>query len=379
MVGKARNLCALLSAAIFFSVAAAAAPEINVPEKGLQFGEISVGAETSRTIQLLNPSASPVFIYSVRACCGAKASVSSMRIEPASFVRLTVSLKPAIPGRFSKQVEILCDDENNTVFTIPVTGEAVLSQKEKLSLHWIVSTVLLAGLADGFNPCAFSIVIVLAGILAAGGRGRKARLLGGLAFCASSFLTYMAMGMGLMHLVRAMEEMRLVHNILMAVLSCILFILAFLSVRDAFRYRKENVPSAIALQLPDCVKKLIRSQAEASWKGHAVVVSGFVCGFVVTLLDSLCTGQIYVPLVAFISNESADARPFWLLLIYNLAFIAPLVTLFVVSALGISSQRLSHWSKRNVFPSKIAMAFVFAALGALIMPRFGSFLAELIS
>ena len=41
---------------------------------------------------------------------------------------------------------------------------------------------------DGFNPCAFSIVIVLAGILAVGGRRRRARLLGGTAFCVGSFM-----------------------------------------------------------------------------------------------------------------------------------------------------------------------------------------------
>lgn len=46
-----------------------------------------------------------------------------------------------------------------------------------------LSSSVLAGVADGFNPCAFSIVISLAGILAVGGRKRRARVLGGWAFC----------------------------------------------------------------------------------------------------------------------------------------------------------------------------------------------------
>ena len=366
--------------ALFFSyVTAFAAPRLAVPKDGFELGEIPAGVQTSKTIELKNLSKSPLCIFKVRACCGAKATLSSMRIEPSSSAKLTLSLKPSVPGLITKQVEIVCDDGENSVVVIPVTGEAVEVYSENLASHWTVLTVLSAGFADGFNPCAFSIVIALAGILAAGGRTKKGRLLGGIAFSLASFLTYMAMGVGLMSALRAMDEMRIAHDVFMAALSTLLFILAFLSVRDAFRYRRLKEPSAIFLQLPDCVKRLIRSVAEASWSGSAVVASGFFCGFAVTLLDSLCTGQIYVPVLALISRESGGGvRPFALLALYNLAFIAPLITLFVLAASGASSDRLAHWSKRNVFPSKIAMAFVFVVLGALIMPRFGGFLAKLV-
>ena len=237
--------------------------------------------------------------------------------------------------------------------------------------------MFLAGLADGFNPCAFSIIIVLAGILAVGGRKRRARMLGGWAFCIASFLTYMAMGLGLMRLIRALESLRTVHDVVMALLSLSLFVLAALSVRDAFRYRKEKVPSAITLQLPDKVKRLIRVVAETSWSGPAVVVTGFGCGFLVALLDSLCTGQIYVPIIALISREMEAWRSFSLLAVYNLAFIAPLIVIFILAAKGADSERMSRWSKRNVFPAKIAMGAIFALLGVLVSPRLGGFVVDL--
>lgn len=44
--------------------------------------------------------------------------------------------------------------------------------------RWTLPTVVLAGIVDGFNPCSFAIMISLAGILAIGGRKRKARILG---------------------------------------------------------------------------------------------------------------------------------------------------------------------------------------------------------
>ena len=358
---------------------ASAAPRLIVPPEGVAFGEIPAGEAAEKAIELRNVSSSPVLISQIKGCCGADAALSTMRIEPMSGATLKVSLKPTIPGEFSKHVRILCDDPECPVVVIPVTGAAVEIPSTNISSQWTFLTVLLAGLADGFNPCAFSIIIVLAGILAVGGRKRSARMLGGWAFCTASFLTYMAMGLGLMRLIRALESLRTVHDVVMALLSLSLFVLAALSVRDAFRYRKEKVPSAIALQLPDKVKRLIRVVAETSWSGPAVVITGFGCGFLVTLLDSLCTGQIYVPVLALISREAEAWRSFMLLAVYNLAFIAPLIVIFILAAKGADSERMSRWSKRNVFPSKIAMGIVFAILGVLVLPKFGGFIVDIIA
>ena len=354
-----------------------AAPRLIVPPEGVAFGEIPAGEAAEKAIELRNVSSSPVLISQVKGCCGADAALSTMRIEPSSGATLKVSLKPTIPGEFSKHVRILCDDPECPVVVIPVTGSAVEIPSTNISSQWTFLTVLLAGLADGFNPCAFSIIIVLAGILAVGGRKRRARMLGGWAFCIASFLTYMAMGLGLMRVLRVLEGLRLFYDIVMTMLSITLFILGFLSVRDAYRYRKEKVPSAIALQLPDKVKRLIRVVAETSWNGPAVVVTGFGCGFLVTLLDSLCTGQIYIPVLALISREAEVWRSLMLLAVYNLAFIAPLIVIFILAAKGADSERMSRWSKSNVFPAKIAMGFVFVILGVLVLPKFGGFIVDL--
>ena len=39
----------------------------------------------------------------------------------------------------------------------------------------------------------------------------------------------------------------------------------------------------------------------------------------------------------------------------------------MLAAKGADSERMSRWSKRNVFPSKIALGVVFAALGVLML------------
>ena len=377
-IRKALPLFALSCLCCFPALSALSSPRLAVLPEGVAFGEIPAGEAASKSIELRNVSTSPVAVSRVKGCCGADAALSPMLIGHHASATLTVSLKAMLPGEFSKHVQILCDDPESPAYTIPITGTAVEGLSPNHASRFTLPAIVLAGIADGFNPCAFSIVIALAGILAVGGRRRRARMLGGWAFCVGSFLTYMAMGLGLMRALRALKSLRTVHDAVMAALAIALFVLAFLSVRDAFRYRRAKEPSVITLQLPDRVKKLIRAVAEASWGGPTVVVAGLGCGFLVTLLDSLCTGQIYVPVLALVSREPGAWRSFALLAVYNLAFIAPLVAVFMLAANGADSERMSRWSKRNVFPSKIALGFMFAVLGALVLPNFGARLAELV-
>ena len=74
-----------------------------------------------------------------------------------------------------------------------------------------------------------------------------------------------------------------------------------------------------------------------------MVGTGLVCGVVVTLLDSLCTGQVYVPVLALLAGEAGwSLRAIVLLALYNLAFIAPLVAVFVLAAFGAGSERMAR-------------------------------------
>ena len=352
-----------------------AASRLAVPPEGVAFGEIAAGEAAAKSIELRNVSQSPVAISQVKGCCGADASLSTMRIEPSAAAKLSVSLKAMLPGEFSKHVRILCDDPGSPVVVVPVTGVAVEGRPTAAASLWTLPSVVLAGIVDGFNPCSFAIMISLAGILAIGGRKRKARILGGLSFCAGTFVTYMLMGLGLMQALKVLEGLRVVHDIVMALLALSLFVLSFLSFRDALRFRKIPVFSVVTLKLPEGVKVLIRKIAMESWSGPAVVLAGFGCAFLVTLLDALCTGQVYVPVLALISREPGAWRSFALLALYNLAFVFPLVAVFVLASKTTDAFQMAKWSSRNVIPAKIALGFAFAVLGLLVFPGLAERLA----
>ena len=372
-----KKLC-LSVGLVSFAFVVSATPRLEVPAAGVALGEVEAGEALSGEVAVRNVGDSPLHVARVKACCGATATLSAMTVEPNATAILHVDLKPQLPGEISKSVHLFCDDPKDPVAVVPVTGTVrESSDGGNVVSRFRLATIILAGFVDGFNPCAFSIVIVLAGILAVGGRHRRARLIGGCAFCLGSYLTYMLMGLGLMRVLKELDGLSVVRDVVMGLLSASLFVLAFLSFRDAVRYRRQKVPSAITLQLPTRVKSLIRLVAETSWSGSAVAVAGVGCGALVTFLDSLCTGQVYVPVLALLAREPEAWRSFALLAVYNLAFIAPLVAVFVLAAKGADAAQMSRWSKRNIVPSKIALGCVFAILGILLLPAPFTRLGEL--
>ena len=85
------------------------------------------------------------------------------------------------------------------------------------------------------------------------------------------------------------------------------------------------------------------------------------------MLESVCTGQMYLPTLVFMSREGGGLRAWGLLLLYNVLFVVPLFAVFLLGASGVRSQRLADWTRRNVVPAKLLLAAVFLVLAALLL------------
>jgi hypothetical protein len=227
--------------------------------------------------------------------------------------------------------------------------------------------VAIAGLADGLNPCAFATIVFLTSLLASGGRRGKAVFMGGLAFCFASFVTYFLIGFGLLSALRRLEGLVMVRFIVEWGTVAALMILGALSLLDAWRYSRTGDAGSVRLQLPKGVKQRIRRFALNRWGGAAVFGTGLLCGAGVTLLESVCTGQMYLPTLVFMSREGGGCRAWGMLLLYNVLFVVPLFAVFMMGAFGVRSQRLAVLTRRHVVPSKILLAAVFFALAAFLL------------
>ena len=227
--------------------------------------------------------------------------------------------------------------------------------------------VLVGGIADGVNPCAISTLVFLISVLSmARVRGRHL-LLAGAAFCVASFLTYTAIGFGLLRALHALYYFGTVRRAVDLVLIAVLAVLAFYSFRDALRFRKSHRAGDVALQLPAKVRLAIHRLLRAGLGRRAQVGAAFLIGAAVTALETVCTGQVYVPTLTLIAKSGAGVpRAVSLLLVYNLMFILPLLIALVMTYNGLKLAKLVRWSVRSVVLSKLLLGAFFLGLACLV-------------
>ncbi len=228
-----------------------------------------------------------------------------------------------------------------------------------------VLPVLAGGLLDGVNPCAFTTLIFLLASLALAGRERREVLLIGSLFTLAVFATYFAVGLGLFAALRAAVAFPLVSRIVRWALVAVLAVFAGLSARDAVLASRGRA-SDMTLQLPGYLKRRIHASIRTRVRSTALAASALGLGFLVSVFEFACTGQVYLPTLAYLSRLG-DARAMPLLAVYNLGFIAPLVAVFAASWAGVTSRGLTAFFQRHLVAVKALLAVFFAGLAVLTL------------
>jgi hypothetical protein len=232
-----------------------------------------------------------------------------------------------------------------------------------------ISTIALAGLADGVNPCAFTTIVFLLSAMGYLGRSRRQILLVGLSFTFAVFVTYLLLGIGLMAAVKHFSVRSGVSQVVTYAVAAVALGLAGWSFFDGVRtLRSGKVPRA-ALGLPKSIKAAIHWVIRVGLRSPYLVLGSLVVGFLVSLLESFCTGQVYVPtiLVMVRAGGPGRARALGLLVFYNIMFILPLAAIMVAAYCGVGSQRLGQILRDHLAAFKFAMAALFAGLAAVLL------------
>ena len=227
--------------------------------------------------------------------------------------------------------------------------------------------VILAGLIDGVNPCAFATIIFLVSVLAISQKRRRDLLAVGLTFTAGVFITYLLVGLGALRLLQLASTFRIVGMVLYGVFAASCFVLAGLSARDYVLARQGRLHD-MSLNLPDSLRERIKGRIRAS-RG-AFVGGAFVSGLIVSLLELACTGQVYLPTISFVVGiPEMRAYAVAYLLLYNVVFVVPLLVVLFLTAYGVSAVRFQDWFVKNAAKTKLFMVFLFLLLGALLISQ----------
>ena len=225
--------------------------------------------------------------------------------------------------------------------------------------------VVLAALIDGINPCAFATILFFISYLTISKRPRRALLVVGLLFSLGVFVTYLAIGLGAMSLLRLASKVRVLGLILFGIMGAGCLVLAGLSLRDYLLARQGRLKE-MTLTLSDSARDKIKKRIRVA--SGAVAGAAFVTGIFVSLVELACTGQVYLPTISFVIGipEMRSYATAYLVL-YNLIFIFPLILILFLAVYGTSASRVQDWFVRNVARTKLIMAIIFVILGALLL------------
>ena len=228
-----------------------------------------------------------------------------------------------------------------------------------------IPAVLAAGFLDGFNPCAFALLVLFAtftltlvnAVTASGSPTAEARrrLLGaGSLYVGAVFVTYFVIGVGLLSFLGWMGRDHLVAR----VASVIALGMALWMLKDVFL--PGVGPSMMA---PSGTHGRMRRAMERGGLGGMLLA-----GVLVGICTVPCSGAMYLQITAVLHASGGGLTGLALLALYNIAFIVPLVAML----LAVSNRRLlgqiGRWNRANSpwLKAGIALAIIAMSFGLMV-------------
>jgi len=182
--------------------------------------------------------------------------------------------------------------------------------------------IIIAGLVDGINPCAFSLLIFFLSFLFSLKRTRVSVIRMGLIYIAGNYIGYISIGLGLLHAVSILG----IRNIFGLLGVVLLATLGLLQIRDATTFEKP------LMVFPRFVVPTFKRLTERDTYPMALLL-----GIMVSLFEFPCSGGVYIGIMFLIASKTRLYEGAMYLILYNLMFIAPL---FIVLLAGSNSEAL---------------------------------------
>ena len=238
-------------------------------------------------------------------------------------------------------------------------------------------TVIVAGLIDGINPCAFTVLIFFISFLTLMGYRKRDFITIGLSFIVAVYLTYLLIGYGIF---RGLYELGGYHNFIKIIhlsIAALCFFMAYLNLKDLVTYKKTGNTQELKVKLPPLIRNRINAvigkfyrkdkQGKSIAQG-SLIITALVVGFLISILEAVCTGQVYLPVIVMISKvPDLRAKAITYLLLYNLMFIVPLLMILLLAVFGTGSKKLQDFFGARIGLVKILMFILFLGLGFILL------------
>ncbi|MEM2178525.1 MAG: cytochrome c biogenesis protein CcdA [Candidatus Methanomethylicaceae archaeon] len=224
-----------------------------------------------------------------------------------------------------------------------------------------LTLIILSGLLDGINPCAFAVLLFFITFIFLTistydslEKARKRVILIGFIYIIGIYIAYLAIGLGLFGFFKALSYSYVIEKIS----ALTLILLGFINLKDFIWQGK-----FFSLKIPMFGWNIIKKYLHKS-----TIPFVFITGLLVSLFEFPCTGQIYVAILGLLAYRATFIQGFLYLLIYNIAFIFPLIfILFISTYRKIMEFSIKKWEKTLGKKMRLFSGLVMIILGAFIL------------
>ena len=208
---------------------------------------------------------------------------------------------------------------------------------EEVAEKMTLGGILLAGLIDGINPCAISMLLVFYSFLMFS-ENKKKVVFTSLFFIIGIFVANLSFGLG----INTFYELFAGNKYIMIGLYALAIVMCLVALTlNTIDILNHNKTGEVKNQLSDKVKfKMTNILRKTVFSKYAIIASLLV-GFLIGVVELSCTGQIYLPTLVYMISNSEKIFSFTIMLIlYNLMFILPLVIITIVASFVKNTEKL---------------------------------------
>lgn len=234
-----------------------------------------------------------------------------------------------------------------------------VSTLEKVPFASVLNFVLIGGLLDGFNPCAFAVLLFFIALLFTAGttishnKIRRRVVMIGSIYIVAVFTAYFAIGLAFFVTVN-----RTFSDFFMKVGAILMIFFGLINVKDYF-WPGRGFTLGIPSSQWGVFRRLMRQMT---------FPATFTLGLMVGVFEFPCTGAIYLAIIGLLAYRKTFMDGLFYLTLYNLAFIFPLIVILAIaSQKTVMSFSLERWQKLGHRKMKLISGLIISLLGIFLI------------
>lgn len=221
------------------------------------------------------------------------------------------------------------------------------------NLAQLLPAVVVTGLLDSVNPCAFAVILLLVAFLFTLRKSRGRILQLGFVYILMIFLVYFAIGLGLLGAVRLSDEPHFVAR-------AGAWLLIGLGVLNLIEHYVPQFP--IKLHMPAFAGARAR-ELIATASLPATIAAGILVG----LCTFPCSGGIYVAVITLLNAKTTLAWGVGYLALYNVMFVLPLIAILLAAANRVTAKAWAGWERHHALDIRLWYGLAMVALGFVML------------